>query len=255
MITVVILTKNNEKTIQKALESAKSFDEVIVLDSGSKDQTLKIASAFKNVTIHESSFSGFGQMRNLGASKAKNDWILALDSDEEISSKSVEELSHIKLDPNVIYSFPFFNFYNKKHIKCCGWYPEYHPRLYNKKCVSFSHDLVHESIVKDGLVIKKLIHPINHYSIAGIDDFINKIQLYSTLYAKQNYGKKSSFLKAVSHSLFSFFKSYFLKRGFLGGKEGFIISMYIANSTFYKYLKLQELNNKNASDFSIPSDR
>ncbi len=253
MITVAILTKNNERTIQRALESAKSFSEVIVLDSGSQDATLKIASSFKNVKIFEASFSGFGAMRNLAAEKSKNDWILALDSDEELSSKVLEELTHLSLDPNAAYSFPFFNYYNEKHIKCCGWHPERHIRLYNRKTAKFSQDLVHEALIKDGLAIKMIKYPINHYSIGSVDDFLNKIQFYSTLFAKQHHGQKSSFFKAFSHGVFSFFKSYIIKKGFLGGKEGFIISVYNANSAFYKYLKLHELNNKNASDFSISS--
>jgi glycosyltransferase involved in cell wall biosynthesis len=255
MISVAILTNNNEKTIERTLQSVKDFDEVIVLDSGSKDNTLKIVSSFPNTKVFHSSFLGFGKMRNEIASKAKNDWILALDSDEELSKEVVEELLDLKLDSNAIYSFEFFNFYNNKHIKCCGWHKEFHPRLYNKTKTNFSSDLVHEALILDNLKLIKLKHPINHFSYNSIEDFLAKMQFYSSLFAKQNIGKKSSTSKALFHGLFAFFKSYVIKRGFLGGKEGFIISIYNANTSFYKYLKLCELNKKNESNLSLSSNK
>lgn len=245
MITVATLTNNNSSTIAKALASAQCFDEIIILDSGSTDNTLEIASSFPNVKIHRTKFSGFGNLRNIASDLAKNNWILVLDSDEEITNELAKEISTLNLDPNCVYSIPFHNYFNGKHIKTCGWFPDCHVRLYNKTKTRFDTALVHEGIITSNLNIKKLKNPINHYSYRSIDDFLSKMQTYSTLFARQNHlKKKSSFLTAVGHSIFSFFKCYILKKGIIQGKEGFLISMYNANTTFYKYLKLNEINNQ-----------
>jgi len=243
MITIAILTKNSERTLKKTLESTKRFSEVILLDTGSKDATLEIAKNYKNVKIFFSDFDGFGNLRNKAASYASNDWILALDSDEVISEELFLELEKLKLETTICYEIPFINYYNNKQIKCCGWYPESHVRLYNKKNTSFDDSYVHESVIFKKNKIKKLKSYIYHTSYLCTDDFLHKMQLYTSLFARQNKGKKkSSFAKAISHSIMAFIKSYILKKGFLGGKEGLVISIYQANTSFYKYLKLYEVN-------------
>ena len=243
MITIAILTRNNERTLAKTLESTKRFSEVILLDTGSKDSTLEIAKKYPNVKIFSSDFDNFGKLRNEAANYASNDWILALDSDEVISNELFEEMQKLHLENNVCYEIPFLNFYNNKQIKCCGWYPESHVRFYNKTHTSFDNSFVHEKVITKNYKIQKLKSYIYHTSYHCTDDFLRKMQLYSSLFAEQNKGKKkSSFAKALSHCIMAFIKSYILKRGFLGGKEGLIISIYQANTSFYKYLKLYEAN-------------
>jgi len=249
MISVVILTKNSQKTLKKTLMSVSEIDEVIIIDTGSSDETLNIAKKFKNVKIFHSEFLGFGYLRNFGSKKAKNDWILALDSDEIISKTLEEEILKMILKNNLkrkhIYSIPFLNFFNGKKIKFCGWHKEKHIRLYNKKDTKFDEKLVHEGIVKKKLNVENLENYINHYSYLCIDDFIKKMQRYTSLFAKQNENKKkSSIFKAIFHMLFAFLKSYIIKRGIFGGKEGFIISFHNAICAYYKYLKLDECNKK-----------
>ena len=243
MITVTILTKNNSETLGFTLESLQKFDEIIILDTGSKDLTLSIARTYSNVKIFESPFTGFGSLRNLAARYAKHDWILSLDSDEVLSLELCQEILSLKLDSSKVYSFPFNNYFNGRHIKWCGWYPDRHVRLYNKQVTSFTWDEVHERIETNSLIEEKLFSPVRHYSYRSISDFLQKMDLYSTLFAKQNVGKKSSSLgKAFFHALFAFIQSYFIKRGFLGGKEGYLISLYKSQTTFYKYLKLLYAN-------------
>ncbi|NGX63912.1 MAG: putative glycosyltransferase EpsH [Candidatus Anoxychlamydiales bacterium] len=245
MISIVMLCKNSSETLKKVLDSAKSFDEIIIIDTGSTDDSLEIAKNFKNVKIFTKEFTGFGPLRNEGAKLAKNDWILALDSDEEITKELQDEMLSTKLDENFIYGFHFLNFFNGKLIKCCGWYPEKHIRLYNRQKTSFSNSLVHEKIVQKDLLLKYFENHVKHTPYRKIDDFLQKMSKYSTLFATQNKNKKkSSVMKAIVHGFFAFFKSYFLKKGFLAKKEGFIISIYNANTAFYKYLKLFEINQK-----------
>ncbi len=245
MITVVILTKNSSATLKKTLDSCLFFSEVIVLDTGSTDTTCQIAKGYPNVKIFYSEFLGFGKLRNIGASFASNDWILALDSDEELSFELLEEIQHVRLDPAHIYSLPFHNFYKGKQIKCCGWHPEKHIRLYHRKTTAFKEFEVHEGIRVDSLQVIPFKHPIQHYPYRSIEDFLTKMQIYTTLFAKQNRLKKpSSFLTAFFHGSYAFFKSYLFQRGIFYGGVGFIIATYNASTAFYKYLKLAEENQK-----------
>lgn len=245
MISVVILTCNNESTLPKTLQSTKSFKDVIVCDTGSTDNTIQIAKSFSNVRVIHKPLNGFGVLRNAVALEAKHDWILSLDSDEVLTSDLQKELFKLSLENQAVYEFSFHNFYNDKWIKWCGWYPEKHIRLYNRTKTQFSNAHVHEGVVSDK---KQVIHCegiIEHYSYENVREFLEKMQRYSDLFARQYQGKKkSSLFHAIYHGFFAFIKSYFLKRGVLGGKEGFVISVYNANTAFYKYLKLAEANQK-----------
>lgn len=245
LISATILTKNSEKYLAEVLTSLASFDEVLIYDNGSTDHTLDIAAKFPNVKIEKGAFIGFGGTHNKASELAKNPWIFSIDSDEVMTKEMSQVINHLSLDEEIVYSFPRNNYYNGKWIKWCGWYPDYQIRLYNKKKTKFTDAKVHESVITRGLHIQKINTPFIHYSYDSISDFLSKMQSYSTLFAEQNKGKKNSSLwKAISHGLFAFVKSYVLKRGFLGGYEGFVISSYNAHTAFYKYLKLYEANQK-----------
>ena len=237
MITAVVLTRDNQETIEATLKSLKALDEVVVVDNGSSDQTLTIAKQFPNVRIIEKSFTSFGDLRNVGAKAAQNDWILAIDSDEVLTGVLP------KLQSGEVYSFPFHNYFNGKWIRWCGWYPDRHTRLYNRNEAQFSSDAVHERLVAQRCATVATNIPINHYSYRSIGDFSRKMHLYSELFAKEHAGKRSSsMLKAIFHGTWAFFKSYVIKRGFLGGAEGYIISSYNGQTAYYKYIKLWERN-------------
>ena len=140
MISVTILTKDNEETIGSVLESVRLFDEVILLDTGSTDATLEIARIYPNVKVFKSDFIGFGPLHNLAAEYASHEWVLSLDSDEVLTPSLAKEILDLSLDPQKVYSFPFDNYFNGKHIKWCGWYPDRHIRLYHKRSTSFTND-------------------------------------------------------------------------------------------------------------------
>ena len=243
MISVTILTKDSAETLGSVLDSVRQFSEVIILDTGSIDQTLEIAKGYPNVKVFTHSFIGFGPLHNLAAEYATHPWILSLDSDEVLSEKLAEEIRTLSLDQEAVYSIPFHNYFNGKHIKWCGWYPERHVRLYNKKRASFSMDQLHEKVECPSKKIIFLKEPIYHTSYRSLSDFLRKMEIYSTLFAKQYaHQKRSSMGIALLHSSFAFIKSYILKRGFLGGHEGFLISLYQSQTAFYKYLKLAYVN-------------
>lgn len=243
MISVTILTKNSSQYLREVLEALKIFDEVLVYDTGSADNTCEITKDFPNVTLKEGPFIGFGETHNVASSLAKNDWILSVDSDEVMTPDLASEITNLSLEHNTVYSFPRKNFYQGKWIRCCGWHPDRQHRLYNRQITRFSDAKVHESIITKGLILKSLKNAVIHYPYKNTTDFLAKMQSYSELFAEQNQGKrKSSTITAIGHALFTFFKSYFLKRGLLGGRQGFHISIYNANTAFYKYIKLAERN-------------
>lgn len=244
-ISVTILTKNSSKYLPDVLDSLKAFDEVLIYDNGSKDQTLEIACQYPNVRIILGTFKGFGPTHNLASKGAKHDWILSIDSDEIVTPEMKDEISNLQLKEECVYSFPRNNYFNGKFIRWCGWYPDRQYRLYNRTKTCFTEAQVHESIIIDKMRHVPLKSPLIHYSYDTIADFLSKMQSYSHLFAEQNLGKKSSSpLKAVAHGWFAFFKSYILKKGFMGGYEGFVISAYNGHTAFYKYLKLYEANQR-----------
>ena len=243
MISVCILAKNSSATIAQTLESIRSFPEVLILDNGSTDNTKVIAQSYPNVKIIEAPFIGFGPMRNKITAMAAHDWILALDSDETITPELLHEIQAIDLKRKTAYSIARDNYYNGKHIKGCGWSPDRVVRLYNRLDTHYSSALVHECVLTHPVIVQPLKAPMKHVPFRTTAEFLAKMQNYTTLYAEQE-NKKSSVGKAIVHSLFAFIRSYFFRRGFLLGKEGFIISLYNSNSVFYKYLKLWEKNNR-----------
>ena len=249
MITVTILTKNCEETLPATLDSLKDFPEVIVYDTGSTDKTPEIAARYANVKWIQGTFDGFGPTHNQASARATYDWILSIDSDEVLTPELSKELLSRKLDPRSIYCLNRHNFFNGKWIRgCAGWYPDPVRRLYNRKETLFSDDEVHEKVIlRPGMQEIPLSPPLLHTPYRSLSDFLPKMQHYSTLFAKQYQGKKSSSLfKAIAHAAAAFTKSYFFKRGILAGKEGFIISAYYGHTAFYKYLKLAEANKAKA---------
>lgn len=245
-LSVTILVKNAAKTLKETLASCAAFEEVILLDTGSTDSSFAIAREFPNVSIHSAKFLGFGPTHNLATSLASNDWILSIDADEVLSKELIQEMRDAKLEKGSVYSLLRENYFNGKKIEWCGWQKERCVRLYNRTQTKFTDAFVHESVITLGLKIIPLKGALKHTPYATISDFLRKMEHYSTLFAEERMGKKkSSPLIALWHGMGAFFKSYIIKKGFLGGYEGYLISLYNGHTAFYKYLKLYHLNHEN----------
>jgi len=244
MISVAIIVKDGEKYIEECLQSLASFDEVLLLDTGSTDRTMEIARRFKNVRIEQREFVGFGPTKNLAAELAKHDWILSVDSDEVITPELSSEIASLSLDNSQVYRFSRHSYYRGRLIKGCGWYPDKILRLYNKQRTGLNDNRVHESvIVKEGMGITDLKRALKHYPYDSAGSLVTKLQFYSALFAEQNKGKqRSSPLKAVLRGLGAFFKGYVIRKGFLDGYAGFHIAFCQGLATYLKYLKLYEAN-------------
>jgi glycosyltransferase involved in cell wall biosynthesis len=244
-LSAVVLAKNSEQTIRKTLESLRDFDDVVVYDNGSTDNTIQIAKEFSNVNLIEGEFKGFGWTKNEAASYAKHDWIIIIDSDEVIDERLNQELKTKQLHSDTVYILNFLAFYKERQVKYCGWNNQKTKRVYNKTITRYNMNDVHENIITDNLKEDYLQGNVLHYSYHSLTQFIIKADRYSTLFAQDNAGKRSSSpALAFSNGLFSFFKTYFLKLGFLDGYVGLVIAFSHMITNFFKYMKLYELNKK-----------
>ncbi|WP_373073784.1 glycosyltransferase family 2 protein [Sulfurimonas sp.] len=242
MISVAIIAKNAEKTIGDTLESLKSFDDVVVYDNGSTDNTKSICESYANVNHVDGEFSGFGPTKNKAASFCKNDWILSLDADEVLTKEFIDELKAVELDESKVYTINRVNYYKDQKIAHC-WANDIIVRVYNKNKTAFNDLHVHEKVISDGFKVIDLKSEVNHFPYSTITDFIIKLDRYSTIFAEDNVGRKSSSpLKAILNAKFSFLKTYFIKRGFLDGYAGLVIAFSHMATNFYKYIKLYEAN-------------
>jgi glycosyltransferase involved in cell wall biosynthesis len=228
-LSVVILTFNSQRYLSKVLNSCTFADEVIVVDSGSSDETLQIANMFTNTKIIHQDWLGFGKQKQIGVEACKNDWVFVLDSDEIITPELKDELLSLDFTCKA-YFVPRLNYFFGKPIKYCGLYPDETLRLFDKHFASFSKDKVHEKVITKEKSATLKNHML-HFAYENIEEFIAKQNRYSSL------NSKNRVLKALFSPYWTFFKIYFLRLGFLEGWRGFIIAKLYAQYTFWKYIK------------------
>ena len=230
-LSIVIITKNEEKFIFDALKSAVFADEVVILDSGSEDQTCNIAKKI-GARVEQQAWLGFGAQKNKAVELADNDWVFVLDADERITPELRDEIISTLKNPQFDgYRIARLNNFFGKYIKTCGLYPDYSIRLFNKNKGKFNDVAVHESVQINGRVLSLKNHMI-HLAYENIDEFKVKQKRYASLSHK-----KRNRLKALISPVWTFFKLYFIKLGFLDGWHGFTIARLYAQYTFWKYIK------------------
>ena len=230
-LSIVIITKNEEKFIFDALKSAVFADEVVILDSGSEDQTCNIAKEI-GARVEQQAWLGFGAQKNKAVELADNDWVFVLDADERITPELRDEIISTLKNPQFDgYRIARLNNFFGKYIKTCGLYPDYSIRLFNKNKGKFNDVAVHESVQINGRVLSLKNHMI-HLAYETIDEFKVKQKRYASLSHK-----KRNRLKALISPVWTFFKLYFIKLGFLDGWRGFTIAKLYAQYTFWKYIK------------------
>jgi glycosyltransferase involved in cell wall biosynthesis len=242
MLSVTVITLNEEKNLRSCLESAAFADEIIVLDSGSHDRTLAVAREFTDRVFQES-WPGFAQQKNSAQDKAKGPWILNIDADERITPELREEvLSLIHSDPLLAgYKIPRKNYFCGQWIRHGGWYPNYQLRLYQKEAGRFSPREVHEQVEVAGKV-GRLKSPLEHFTYQSISDYLQRMDRYSELSAKQYWleRKRISWPEILFRTKYTFFKMWVLQRGFLDGANGLVLAVLYSYYTFVKYSKLKE---------------
>lgn len=237
-LSVIIITKNEAENIKRCLQSVAFADEIIVVDSGSTDETQAICESF-NVKFHSMDWPGYGEQKNRALLLASGQWVLSIDADEELSMPLQETIKTvIKNDKFDAYSIKVQLIFNNKVIKHAVG-SDRHIRLFQRQKAKFKTSDLHESISVEGKV-GQLTAPMYHYSFRNIDTLIDKMNRYTSISAAEKFkaGNQSGCLRASFSSLWIFIRLYLLQGGFLDGKEGLVLAASFAHGAFYRYMKL-----------------
>ena len=249
-ISGLIITFNEEKNIQEILDDFSICDEIIVVDSFSSDQTVSISEKNPRVKIIQHPFEDFTKQRNVALDAAANDWVLFLDGDERITPELHQEIiSELnKFDKKDAYYFYRKFYFAGNPINFSGTQTDKNFRLFRKsKCRYVADKKVHETLAVNGS-IGVFNNKLQHFSVSDYDSYRDKMIHYGNLKGQELFdkGKKFSVLTQYLKSAFKFFKTYFLRLGFLDGKEGFQLSVLQTLSVFetYESLKKEQLKSK-----------
>jgi len=245
-ISATVITYNEESNIADALQSLSWADEIVVVDSGSKDATLDICRGFTDRIYHRD-WTGYVDQKNFAVEKACNDWIFSLDADERVSRQLQDEVANLARNGFGAsgYRVPRVAFFMGRWIRHGDWYPDYQMRLFDRRHGKWQGGRVHESVKTDGTV-DQLNGEIHHFTYRDFSEYLNRLESYTTL-AALDYRQKNrtaSPWMLFGKPLAVFVKAYLLKRGFLDGTAGFAVAVMGAVSVFFKYAKFYELTRR-----------
>src|SRR5580693_5552346 len=238
-ISAAIITYNEERNIPRSLESLRCCDEVVVVDSGSTDRTVELATKL-GARVIDSNWRGYAGQKNYASSQCENDWILSLDADEALSEALEGEIWTLKKQGPTYdaYTVPRLAQYLGRWILHGGWYPDRKVRLYDRRKAKWVGDFVHESVKVDGRV-GHLEANLLHFTCDSLSEHLRTLDRYTTLAAQELAARKVKvpLWRVILDPAWTFTKTYFFQRGFLDGLEGLIIAYMAAFYTFLKYSK------------------
>lgn len=247
-ISVIILTKDEEKYIRRALESVKWADEIIILDSFSTDRTLEIGREFTD-KIYQEPFSGFSEQRRNSLKYASNSWVFMVDADMVIPDELKDEIKERfsgSVDGYSAFNFRFLTVYFGREIRHCGWYEPNNTRLFNKEKGKFDTRLKYlDNFAAEGKV-GVMKHHVLHYGLENISEYVMRLERYSTLNAEDLMVKGcrirgfNTFFYFLIKPAVVFLYKYIYKRGFLDGAVGLIVCITSAITYCISYFKLWE---------------
>lgn len=241
-IAVLILTFNEEKNIRPCIESVAFADEVIIIDSGSTDQTLEIASSLGAKVVSHPMTEGFAGQRNVALRQTQAEWVLFLDADERVTPELAVEIQDIvRQGEPFAYKIMRRNIIFGQEVAYGGHAPDFSLRLYPRTAISWQ-GLVHEQ-ANVTLPIKKAKQAMLHYTYTSWDRYFFKFNQYTTMMAEKmlENGKKTNITDIILRPWFAFIRFYILKSGWRDGRIGFIMAVYHAFYTMTKYVKLYYL--------------
>lgn len=250
-LSICVVTKNEAHNIVDCLSAVSWANEIVVIDSMSTDNTVELCKKFTDKVI-VAPWLGCGPQKKQVFSMATSDWVLMLDADERVTPELAAEIKQVLANPNLPYNgyqIPFQSYFCGKKIRFGDWYNEQHLRLFKRTEGEIIPRLIHFGTKVNGR-IGKLTGKIIHYSFPNVTTVINKMNNYSTDGAKHKFseGKTTSIWSAIGHGLFAFLRGYIFKLGFLDGRQGFMLAVGNAEGSYYKYLKLLELQQHPKTD-------
>lgn len=245
MLSVILIVKNEAPNVASCLESVVWADEIIVLDSGSTDETVAICRQY-TPHVYETDWPGFGVQKQRALEKARGDWVLSIDADEIVTPELRGEIEQaIRSERCSGFEIPRLSRYCGKPMHHGGWWPDYVLRLFRRETGRFTESAVHERILVQGET-GRLKNPLLHNAFVDLDEVLHKVNSYSSLGARvlAQKGVRSSLSKAVLKAVWTFIRTYFIKASVLDGRHGFMLAVSNAEGTYYKYVKLLELQTR-----------
>jgi UDP-glucose:(heptosyl)LPS alpha-1,3-glucosyltransferase len=247
--TAAIITLNEEKNIEACIKSIEFFEEVLVIDSGSTDNTVAIAESM-GARVIKNPWPGYSDQRKFALEHAHNDWIFSIDADERISAELRMSISEVFEKPveDVGYLVNRRNHFMGRALHHGEGYPDWLLRMFKRTNASWSSDSVHEKVQPKGKV-RKLQGDLNHYSEDSLNEYLAKQNRYTRLQAEQMWlaGKRCSTSKLITSPTVRFLKFYLFRLGFLDGLPGLVHICLGCMNSFIKYAKLKEIQNKGFS--------
>lgn len=245
-LSVVIITFNEERNIEKCILSLKdTADDIVVVDSFSTDKTEEICNKHK-IRFIKHAFEGHIQQKNWAISQAKFPHVLSLDADEILSDELKKSIAEVKKNwQHDGYSFNRLTNYCGSWIRHCGWYPDVKLRLWDSRKGSWTGENPHDCyVLQPGSTQKHIAGDLFHYSYYSIADHITQVNKFTDIAAKELFrkGRKSYITDIILRPVWKFKRDYIFKLGFLDGYNGFVICMISAHAAFLKYAKLRQLN-------------
>jgi glycosyltransferase involved in cell wall biosynthesis len=245
-LTVTVITRDEAANLDAALGSVAWADEIIVIDSGSRDDTVAIARRHTR-RVESRPWPGYSAQKNYAASVASHDWILSLDADERVTASLAQEIQALMAsEPSRRgYRIPRISHYLGCWIRGTDWYPDYQLRLYDRRVGQWNGRRVHESVrleTEPG----QLTQDLQHFPYRDISDHLATIDRYTTLAAEEMRanGRTPSFAGLVLHPAFAFLRNYLLRSGFRMGSTGLVVSALNAYYVFLKLAKAREADRR-----------
>ena len=246
-LSILIITLNEEAQMNALLADLDFADEILIVDSFSKDKTKEISESFVNVKFIEHQFENYTAQRNFAINQAKNKWILFLDADERLTPELKQEIIFTINQDNPCNAYLFYRkfMFKDQVLHFSGWQTDKIFRLFNKNFAKYMNErLVHEKLDVQGK-ISTLKNKLIHYSYCDYNSYKAKMNSYGKFKAQEKFIKqlKPTFLLRVLHPLYNFFYNYFIRLGILDGKKGIIICYLNAHSVHVRYQELKKLWN------------
>ena len=244
-LSVIVITRNEERNIAECLESVSWADEIVVVDAQSSDRTIELARQFTK-KIYVNKWQGYGESKNFALTHVTHEWVLWLDADERVSADLRNEIQHIlSASGNIFAGYEVARraYFLGKWIRHCGWYPGYVTRLFQKSAGKFLTSRVHERLEIVG-EIGRLRNDLLHFTDLTLFHYFSKFNRYTSLAADDviHAGRLFSLYDVLVRPPFLFFKMYIVRRGFLDGIHGLVLSLLSAAYVFVKYAKVWERN-------------